>query len=114
MDLFTWILTPDITDIDINNLHNYSCYDEECLISTFYKDEILDFLDENNIKVNEYVLTENFQYKFNFNINKELFNDKINNFINFKTGRFKTSSIYIKTDTNNWVKIWKKGVFYKN
>ena len=114
MDLFTWILTPDITDIDINNLHNYGCYDEECLISTFYIDEMLDFLDENNIKVNEYVFTKDFQYKFSFNINKELFNDKINNFINFKTGRFKTSSIYIKTDNNAWVKIYKKGVFYKN
>ncbi len=47
MDLFTWILTPDMTDIDINNLHNYGCYDEKCLISTFYIDEMLDFLDDN-------------------------------------------------------------------
>ena len=36
MKTFTWILTPDITNIDINNLHSYSCYDDKCLISTFY------------------------------------------------------------------------------
>ena len=114
MALFTWILTPELTDIDIDKINEYSCYDDKCLISTFYKDELLDFLEDNGVKVDEYTLTSDFQYKFKFNMSRELFDTKINDFIGFKTGRFKTTSIYTKptNDTDTWKKIWKKGAFY--
>lgn len=113
MQKFTWILTPDLTGIDIYNLHNYSCYDDECLISTFYRDEILDFLDDNSIEVIDYILTKGkFQYKLTFNADIIYFNNIIDSFIGFKTGRFKTTSIYMATGESAWSRIWKRGTFY--
>lgn len=41
----TWILTPNLEDIDLDNMMNYSCYDDKCLISSYFIDDILDFLE---------------------------------------------------------------------
>lgn len=114
----TWILTPDLSDINIDDIHDYSCYDDKCLISTFFRDEILDFLEEMEIKnVDIFLDTENkFQYKAKFDIDIVKLNNISRFLITFKTGRFKTTSIYTtlyKTNDNDkWIKYWKKGVFY--
>jgi hypothetical protein len=47
---YSWILTPNIDGIDFNKLHEYGCYDDRCLISTFFIDEMLDCLDDLHIK----------------------------------------------------------------
>jgi len=112
MNKYTWILTPDLTDIDIDNLYNYNCYDDECLISSFYIGEILDFLEDNKIKVNYYTLTgDKWQYKIVFESEKIKINDILNKLIIFTSGRFKTTSIYMMNGSN-WLKIWKKGKFF--
>ena len=115
----TWILTPDLSDIDIDEMYKYSSYDDKCLISTFYKDEILDFLEEQGIKNINLLLTEDkFQYKANFEIDFKDLSRVVNILINFKTGRFKTTSIYMKNkdslEVDEWVKVWKKGKFNTN
>ena len=108
----TWILTPDLTDIDIDEMYSYSCYDDKCLISTFFKDEILDYLKEQEIKNVNIILTDGkFQYKTLFEIEITTLNKVVNSLINFKTGRFKTTSVYIKNEKDDWVKVWKKGRF---
>lgn len=109
----TWILTPDLTDIDIDEMYSYSCYDDKCLISTFFKDEILDFLEEQGIKNVNIILTDDkFQYKPLFEIDIKDLNKVVNTLINFKTGRFKTTSVYMKNEEDDdWVKVWKKGKF---
>lgn len=85
---YTWILTP----IDLNNLYNYGCYN----------DEISDFLDDNNIK--NHTCYFYYKYSIRFDLDNVTFNNIVNKLINFKTGRFKTSSIHIKTN-NGWTKI---------
>ena len=108
----TWILTPDLSDMDIEEMYKYSCYDDKCLISTFYKDEIFDFLEEEGIKNINIILTEDkFQYKAVFEIDFKDLSRVVNILINFKTGRFKTTSVYMKED-NEWVKVWKKDIWY--
>ena len=83
------------------------------MISTFYIDDIFDFLEDNKIKVIDYTLTQDkFQYKIVFNIDKTHFNNIVNDLINFTTGRFITTSIYIKTDLDAWIKLWKNNIFY--
>lgn len=87
----SWNLTASIDGIDFTQ--NYSCYDDECLESTFFIDEILDFANEQGFtkigykhpKVNE------FNIIIDCDINE--FIKKIQNFIKFKTGRFITNSI---------------------
>ena len=110
-NFYTWILTPDLTDIDLDNLYNYGCYDDKCLISTFYIDEMLDFLDENNIKNLGYNFNNKYQYSIKFNLDNSAFNNVVDKLINFSTGRFKTSSIYIKKN-NEWTKVWKHGEWF--
>lgn len=111
---YTWILTPEYTDqIDLDNFYSLSCYDDDCLISTFFRDEILDFLEDKDIKNYIYTLNEKFQYKLSFETNQiDLI---INDLINFTTGRFKTTSIYLKNSDDlkpKWKKIWYKGKYY--
>lgn len=119
MVIITWILTPDLTDINIDNIYEYSCYDDKCIISTFFKDAILDFLEEeigeveqiNNVNM---LMNEKFQYKISFNItNIDSLSKIIKMFIKFKTGRFVTTSIYFKKnyEDEKWIKIWKKNIF---
>lgn len=109
----TWLLTPDLTDINIDEMYKYSCYDDKCLISTFFRDEILDYLREQEIKNVNIILTDDkFQYKTLFEIDITELNKLVNSLINFKTGRFKTTSVYMKNEEEDgWVKVWKKGKF---
>lgn len=108
---YTWILSPDLTNIDIENLNSYSCYDDKCLISTFFLDEILDFLEDKNVQNINHMMTDKFQYKIAFFTDEINFNTIINDLINFNAGRFETSSIYLKNG-KECMKIWKKGIFY--
>ena len=107
-ELYTYILTPDLTDIDINNIAQYSCYDDKCLISTFFRDEILDFLSDNKIKYINYILDDKLKYRIIFKIDKTKFENVFDKLIYFETGRFKCTSIYVEKN-NEWIKVWKKG-----
>lgn len=108
MNKYTWTLTPSLEDIELENIHQYSCYDDKCLISTFYLDEIIDFLDENKIKYSYYELTEKYQYKIVINLSEEDFENKKDKIIQFQTGRFKTSSIYIFNEAEDkWIKLYR-------
>ena len=113
MEKITWILKPDLINIDIDNLHNYGPYEDECLISTFYINEILDFLEYNNITSIKYSLIDKkYYYVLSFSVYKINFNKIFDKMIKFETGRFKTKSIYIKTSEKILLKLWKKRKFY--
>jgi hypothetical protein len=103
---YTWILTPDLTGIDQNNIQEYSCYDDKCLISTFYIDEICDFLESLRVKPFNYIQTETYQYKILFELDEDYYEEIRDKLIQFKTGRFITTSIYDFRD-NKWIKDYK-------
>ena len=104
---YTWILTPNTIDIDLDNMQEYSCYDDECLISTFYIDEIYDFLESLRVKPSNYNLTETYQYKILFELEENKYEEIRDKLIQFKTGRFITTSIYDFRD-NKWIKDYKR------
>jgi len=111
MSEYTWILTPDLSGIDLDKLYEYSCYDDKCLISTFYIDEILDFLDEhaeNKPKITYQCkeFTDKYSWKILLIMTDDIYEKVIERLILFHTGRFKTSSIY-KKNNNEWIKIYK-------
>lgn len=93
---------------------------DKCLISSFFIDDILDFLgDELKIKNPRYQLTpNNYQYKIGFSLEESRLEEIKDKLIEFKTGRFRTTSIYrLNTSSlgacNNgreqkWVKVWKR------
>jgi hypothetical protein len=94
----SWNLIANIDDIDFTQ--NYSCYDDKCLDSTFFIDEMLDFANDQGFtkigykhpKINE------FNILIECDINE--FTKKIKNFIEFKTGKFITHSI-TRLDNND-------------
>lgn len=52
MNKYTWTIKPDLKDVDLINMYDQSCYSDDCLTSTYFRDEILDFIeDDHNIKV---------------------------------------------------------------
>jgi hypothetical protein len=106
MNKYTWILTPSLQDIDIENMYSYSCYDDRCLISTFFIDDILDLLDRLNLKCISHVLNEKYQYKILLEMSDDKYNSVKNNLVNFSTGRFITTSIYVMID-DKWVSNYK-------
>ena len=109
----TWILTPNLEDIDLDNMMNYSCYDDKCLISSYFIDDILDFLEEElKIKGSTYKLPiylDKYQYKMGFSLEESRLEEIKDQLIEFKTGRFITTSIYkLDKDLDKWVKVWKR------
>lgn len=102
---YTWTLTPDLNHIDLDIIQNYSCYDDRCLISTFFRDDIFDFLYELEIDP-LYSKSEDYKYKIVFDLDDEVYEVKRQKLIDFKTGRFITSSIYyFDEECEKWKKI---------
>lgn len=109
MNKYTWYMTPDLTDIDLDNLYNYSCYDDKCLISTFFIDAICDFLEEKKISCYKWSLDDKYRYVIVFDTSETIFNNIQEDLIKFKTGKFRTTSIYKLEDatSNTWIKLYK-------
>lgn len=95
MSQYTWILTPNLYDIDLEKVYEYSSHDEKCLVSSFYLDEITNFLNTHNIKFSYREFNINYQWKFIFIIDDVNPGNIIQDIMNFKIGRYRTSSIYI-------------------
>ena len=106
MQMYAWVLTPDY----IKDIENYDCGDDRSITSTFFIDEILEFLRDHNIQTIDYTLSDRFQYKFIFQMEKGAFCHLFHELIAFETGRFETSGIFVKNNKNTWIKIWKKGM----
>ena len=104
---YTWILTPDLTGIELDDIQKYSCYDDKCLISTFYIDEIYDFLEILKVKPSNYIQTEKYQYKLLFELDEDYYEEIRDKLIEFKIGRFITTSIYDFRD-DKWIKDYKR------
>jgi hypothetical protein len=108
----TWILTPELEDIDLDNMISYSCYDDKCLISSYWIDDILDFLNTLEIKEIHYkepIYNDKYQYKIKFIIEESRLEEIKDKLIEFKTGRFRTTSIYrFDVKEEQWVKVWKR------
>ena len=106
------ILTPYISNFNVDDMYEYSDDDDRCLISPIYKNDIIKFLSILKIKIINLELDSDLQYNIIFNIDKIHFNNIENDLINFETRRFKITSISIKTVLNNWIYLWKNNTFY--
>lgn len=125
----TWFLKASKTGIDIeNNYSKYDIYDEEYLIGTSHIDDILECLTNMNYNIITYEFKnhyENFaKWTIYFEIDdyEEFRKQGLKKLINFRSGKYTTSSIYVKHITENsdnedynewedddeWEKIYKK------
>jgi hypothetical protein len=128
----TWFLSASKKNIlSENNYSSYSQYDNEYLISSSLMEEIIELLNSmkyeiiniefDNHRTNsaEWIIyfqtNDNDELTNNNNINNNVNNEKINKnikkMINFQSGRYKTTSIYLKEDINlpteeGWTKIY--------
>ena len=87
---FKWILKASMEGIDLNK--NYGCYDNKCLESTYYIDEMLDFIEDFNksVKICNVKHQSINEYQITFLCDTEFLTKNKQKIINFKTGRFKT------------------------
>ncbi len=88
---YKWVLSPDITGIDLLNIPIYDSNDDKCLISTRYADDIIDFIDINNISLNYYSIGDDFKWELEISLENL---GKVKAILNFKTGRYATSALY--------------------
>ncbi len=90
MKKYTWTVKPDTKGINPDQ-YNVSCYSDDCLTSTYFRNEILDFLeDDHNIKILNYKRIHDYSYVVKFETNEDKFNQIYNELITFYTGRFKS------------------------
>ena len=100
-----WILKANIKGIDFNK--EYNEYDDKCLESKYWIDDIISFIKDNDgtiIKKNCKCIDK---YEITFDISKYKFN--MNEFIKFISGRFYTWSLSYYND--NWNSLYNKGSF---
>lgn len=104
MNKYIWTIKPDVKQIDFSN-RNMSCYSDDCLDSTFFLNEILDFLeDDHNIKILKYSIDREYCYTIFFELSDKKFDDIFNELITFYTGKFKSSEL-LKNDKIIWTDI---------
>ena len=94
----SWNLIANIHDIDFTQ--NYSCYDDKCIESTFFIDEMLDFANDQGFTKIGYKHPKINEFNILIECDIDEFNKKIKNFIEFKTGKFITYSI-TRLDNND-------------
>jgi hypothetical protein len=127
----TWFLKASKTGIDTaNNYSKYDICDEEYLIGTSHIDDILECLTNMNYNIITYEFKnhyENFaKWAIYFEIDdyEEFRKQGLKKLINFRTGKYTTSSIYVKhiiensdnednedyedEENDEWEKIYKK------
>ena len=85
---FIWTVFYTGKVFDQEYMNKLNCYDSECLLSTFWVDEMLDYIDNAPFKCscNGYTTNDDLT-KFTF----ELFTPNIEYFKKFKSGGYKTS-----------------------
>jgi hypothetical protein len=127
----TWFLKASKTDINTeNNYSKYDICDEEYLIGTSHIDDILECLTNMNYNVITYEFKNHYEnfaklaIYFEIDEYEEFQKQGLKKLINFRTGKYTTSSIYVKhitenssneddneednEDDNEWEKIYKK------
>lgn len=104
----TWFLKASKTDINTkNNYSKYNIGDEEYLIGTSHIDDILEFLTEMNYNIityefiNHHIDCAKWSVYFDIDDYQEFRKQTLKKLINFHTGAYTTSSIYVKQITEN-------------
>lgn len=111
MHEYTWILTPDLSGVNLEKMHEYDYYDWDHLNSIYFITEMLKYLyncidDKSKIEYKYKNLTVKYCWRILFSMSDDICIKVINDLIPFQIGRFKTSNIYKKIN-NEWKQIYK-------
>jgi len=105
MHQFIWILKANLDGLDMSR-DDYGCYDDDCLESTFWIDEMLDFIEEELDGQTKKKKLELTRYEILFSANANNVYDKFEEMTKFESGRFRTNAVKLKIG-NEWKTIQK-------